>query len=68
MLNISNEQREQLIKYLPDMEKCITTDDIDTVLDRLDNKITEIGFTPEYELNEVGLKLQRLYDELYNQN
>ena len=68
MLNVSNEQREQLIEYLPDMEKCITTDDIDTVLDRLDNKITEIGFTPGYELNEVGLKLQRLYDELYNQN
>lgn len=68
MLNISNEQRKLLIKYLPDMENCITTSDIDTVLDRLDNKITEKGFTPEYELNEVGLKLQRLYDELYNQN
>ena len=68
MLRISNEQKELLIKYLPDVEKCITTDDIDTVLDRLDNKITEIGFNANYELNGVGLKLQRLYDELYNQN
>lgn len=67
-LNISNEQIKQLYKYLPDIEICITTGDIDTVLDRLDDKITEIGFTIEYELNDVGLELQRLYDELYNQN
>lgn len=67
-LNISNEQIKQLYKYLPDIEICITTGGIDTVLDRLDDKITEIGFTIEYELNDVGLELQRLYDELYNQN
>ena len=67
-LNISNEQIKQLYKYLPDIEICITTGDIDTVLDRLDDKITEIGFTIEYELNDVGLELQRLYDELYIQN
>ena len=68
MLNISNEQKDLLVKYLPNVEQCVTAGDIDTVLDLLDNKITEIGFNPEYELNEVGLKLQRLYDELYNQN
>ncbi len=43
-------------------------DDIDTLLLDLDDKITEIGFNANYSLNETGAKLQRLYDELYNQN
>ena len=68
MLKISNEQKELLIKYLPDVENCIITGDIDSVLERLDDKITEIGFNADYELNEVGLKLQLLYDELYVAN
>lgn len=62
-MNITNEQREILAKY-----DIAVARDIDTVLDRLDDKITEIGFNADYELNEVGLKLQLLYDQLYSQN
>ena len=60
---ISAEQRTLLTKYI---EK--PSDDIDLVLLELDNKITEIGFDIDYELNNIGIELQRLYDELYNQN
>lgn len=67
-ISISNEQKDLLVQYLPDAEKMIIEGDIDAVLDRLDDKITEIGFDREYELNEIGLQLQRLYDQLYNQN
>lgn len=44
------------------------TDDIDKLLLDLDSKITEVGFTKSYELNNLGLKLQKLYDAIYSQN
>lgn len=62
-MNITDEQKEQLAKY-----DIAVTSDIDTLLLDLDDKITEIGFNADYSLNETGAKLQKLYDELYNQN
>ena len=44
------------------------TNDIDTLLLDLDDKITDMGFNDDYSLNEAGTELQKLYDELYNQN
>ena len=60
---ITAEQSDILKKY---NIKC--SDDVNVLLLDLDAKITEIGFNPDYSLNEIGLKLQRLYDQLYNQN
>ena len=68
MLNINNNQKELLLMHLPSLQKSIESGDIDTVLEDLDAKITEIGFNADYSLNETGAKLQKLYDELYNQN
>ena len=68
MLNIKDTQRALLLEHLPDAQQCIDGNDIDQLLENLDDKITEIGFDADYELNSVGLKLQKLYDELYNQN
>ena len=44
------------------------TGDIDKLLLDLDDKITEVGFNADYSLNSLGLELQTLYDELYDQN
>ena len=68
MLNITDEQKKLLLEYLPDTEKCIDDSDIDAILDVLDAKITQVGFDANYDLNDDGLKLQQLYDELYDQN
>lgn len=65
MIKITEEQRKLFIEYLDEKE---LFKDIDTILDILDDKILEVGFNPDYSLNEIGLKLQRLYDQLYNQN
>ena len=54
--------------HIPDINQSINNGDLDDVLDQLDDKITEIGFNRDYTLNEIGLKLQKLYDELYVQN
>lgn len=62
-MNITDEQKQLLTKY-----GVYITGDVNTLLLDLDDKITEIGFNQDYSLNEIGLKLQRLYDQLYNQN
>ena len=62
-MRITAEQNNILKEY---NIKC--SDDVNVLLLDLDAKITEIGFNPDYSLNKVGLKLQRLYDQLYNQN
>ena len=68
MINITDEQKELLLKYLPNTEKILETDEVNDILDLLDDKITEIGFDKNWNLNKVGLKLQRLYDDIYYQN
>jgi len=67
-VNITEEQKSILLLHIPDINQSINNGDLDDVLDQLDDKITEIGFNRDYTLNEIGLKLQKLYDELYVQN
>lgn len=60
---LSDEQKRILDKY-----GVYSGEDIDLVLDELDAKITEIGFTDDWQsLNDTGDILQRLYDEIYAQ-
>ena len=64
MINITNEQRQML-----EENNVAVSDDVDALLLDLDAKITEVGFTRDQQnLNDRGLKLQRLYDQIYNQN
>lgn len=60
---ITEKQKELVKTYL---KKSYT--DIDLLLTELDDKITEIGFDENYDINEEGILLQRLYDDLYYQN
>jgi hypothetical protein len=62
-VNITKEQADLLKKY-----GVAIFDEINDVLLALDAKITEVGFDANYNLNDTGLKLQRLYDELFDQN
>lgn len=68
MLNIQKKQKELLNKYISNLDEMIADDNIEDLLDELDDVITGIGFDENYELTEEGLKLQLLYDQIYNQN
>lgn len=60
---LNKEQKKILNQY-----GVYSGDDIDRVLEELENKILEVGFTKNWEtLNSTGGKLQRLYDEIYVQ-
>ncbi len=65
---ITQQQKNLLSEYIKNMDKLIVSDDINDLLLKLDEVITEIGFDEHYELNEEGLKLQKAYDEIYEQN
>ena len=67
-LVITDAQKETLSKHLPQIQRYIEDDDLDSLLADLDDKITEVGFDDNYDLNKLGLKLQRIYDEIYYQN
>lgn len=67
MLNITDEQISELKKHF-DTDEYTSNDNIDGLLMALDDVITDIGFDENYELNKEGLKLQLIYDQIYNQN
>ena len=68
MIVITEDQKEVLFRYLPEAENIIANDDFPLLLDKFDTKITEIGFNNNYELNKIGLILQKLYDDIFYQN
>ena len=64
MVNITEDQKQLL-----QANNVPISEDVDVLLLDLDAKITEVGFTRDQQnLNDTGLKLQRLYDQIYNQN
>ena len=63
-MKISMAQRMTLMKYGVQIY-----DNARDTLHALDERIVEIGFTPDFNLlNPTGLKLDKLYDEIYEQN
>lgn len=68
VLNINDDQRILLLEHIPKANQYIEDNDINPLLEDLDDKITEVGFDANYDLNDIGMKLQKLYDELYDQN
>ena len=63
-MNSTTIQKEVLKKY--NIPIC---GEINEMLLLIDAKITEIGYEANYErVNPAGRELERLYDELYDQN
>ena len=63
-MNITTIQKEVLKKY--NIPICGERNEM---LLLIDAKITEIGYEANYErVNPAGRELERLYDELYDQN
>ena len=60
---ITEKQKELLKKYNIEYEEYIND-----LLLNIDFRLTQIGFDKDYELNESGLELQKLYDQIYMQD
>ena len=65
---IKIEQVEVLKLYIENIDDLIAKGDVQVVLDAIDdvivNNILENGDEP----NDEGIKLQKIYDEIFNQN
>ena len=66
---IVNEKQIEILKpYIENIEDLIAEDDVQMVLDAIDDVIVENILGNNDEPDEEGIKLQRIYDEIYYQN
>ena len=66
---LSKKQVEFLEKYIEDLNLLIEEDNVNDILDKIDSLIIINGMTEDQEwLNPFGLELQKIYDDIYNQN
>ncbi len=66
-IKITNEQKEYIDKYIDNLDALLEEDEINEVLLAIDDAIIST-FDKDGYPDEVGNKLQRIYDELYLTN
>jgi hypothetical protein len=65
---LTSDQKEKLFRYVPKAKAFIESDDLYELELAIDEQITDAGMDDDFELNELGHILQRLYDQIYTQN
>ena len=68
IMNISKEQIEIITKYVPDVAKLVKEDDVQVLLDAIDDVIVNNILGHNNEPDATGIMLQRIWDQIYNQN
>ena len=61
-------QREFLEKHIIGFDELYESDDIDGLLDAISDYQLKVGFRMDDEPNELGLLIERIYDEVLSQN
>ena len=67
-MNITDKQKMILLEYVPNAVRLLQESNLYDLEMAIDDEITETGMNDSFELNEIGVKLQLLYDRIYNQN
>lgn len=65
---LTNEQTEFLKKNIDGFDKFLESDDVDGLLDAISDYQLKVGFQKNDEPNELGLRIERIYDEVLSQN
>lgn len=68
LMIIKNEQLKVLKQYIDNIEELVQSDSVQDVLDAIDDVIVDNILGNHDEPDEEGIILQRIYDEIYNQN
>lgn len=68
MIKITDKQKLILKQYFNNLDELLVKDDIQVFLDRIDNIIVDNIVDNNDEPNEDGIILQRIYDQIFNQN
>ena len=67
-MTIKPEQIEALKPYIDNIEDLVESDDVQSVLDAIDDVIVENILANNDEPDNEGIELQKIYDEIFNQN
>lgn len=67
-MKVTNDQVKILKEYIPNIEEIIAEDDIGVVLDAIDDVIISNILSNNDEPDADGIKLQRIYDQIFVQN
>ena len=65
---VNDEQIEILKPYIENIEDLISNDNLEELLEAIDDAIVDNILTNNDEPDEEGIKIQRIYDQIYNQN
>lgn len=65
---ISDEQIKKLKPYIDDIDSIVQIGDVQEVLDAIDDVIVDNILGNNDEPDEEGIILQKIYDEIMNQN
>lgn len=68
MINITAEQKKYLLEQSVDIGEALETDDLGALLLAIDGVIVDNIVDHNDEPDETGIKLQRIYDQIFNQN
>ena len=65
---VKAEQIEVLKPYIKNIEELVESDDVQAVLDAIDDVIVDNILANNDEPDDEGIKLQKIYDEIFNEN
>ncbi len=68
MINITEEQKQYLKEQNVDIREALENEDLGELLLAIDDAIVDNIVDHNDEPDETGIKLQRIYDQVYNQN
>ena len=65
---VKTEQIEVLKPYIENIEELVESDDVQAVLDAIDDVIVDNILANNDEPDDEGIKLQKIYDEIFDEN
>lgn len=65
---ITDEQINELKPYIENLDELVANDDVEELLEAVDDIIVDNILENNDEPDDEGIKLQLIYDQIYNQN
>ena len=67
-MNVTQDQIDILSPYIENLDELLAGDDVQALLDAIDDVIVDNILANNEEPDQEGIRLQRIYDQIYNQN
>lgn len=67
-MNVTQDQIDILSPYIENLDELMAGDDVQALLDAIDDVIVDNILANNEEPDQEGIRLQRIYDQIYNQN